>query len=82
MKKRQLAKVRKDIEDEYRIVEEATFQRLRKALVGKKVSGGPKLKKGDTLSAEYLNELDSEDWFKLRLVDNKLSEQLENAGVQ
>ncbi len=24
----QLAKVRKDIEDEYRIVEEATFQRL------------------------------------------------------
>jgi DNA-directed RNA polymerase subunit beta len=78
----QLAKVRKDIEDEYRIVEEATFQRLRKALVGKKVSGGPKLKKGDTLSAEYLNELDSEDWFKLRLVDNKLSEQLENAGVQ
>ena len=78
----QLSKVRKDIEDEFRIVEEATFQRLRKALTGKKVSGGPKLKKGDTLSAEYLDELGSEEWFKLRLVDDKLSEQLENAAVQ
>jgi len=78
----QLAKVRKDIEDEYRIVEEATFQRLRKALTGKEVSGGPKLKKGDTLSAEYLDELNADDWFKLRLVDDKLSEQLENAATQ
>ena len=78
----QLSKVRKDIEDEFRIVEEATFQRLRKALSGKKVSGGPKLKKGDTLSAEYLDDLGSEEWFKLRLVDDKLSEQLENAAVQ
>ncbi len=64
------------------LLKKLLFNVLRKALVGKKVSGGPKLKKGDTLSAEYLNELDSEDWFKLRLVDNKLSEQLENAGVQ
>ncbi|MDG2090934.1 MAG: DNA-directed RNA polymerase subunit beta [Gammaproteobacteria bacterium] len=78
----QLSKVRKDIEDEFRIVEEATFQRLRKALSDKKVSGGPKLKKGDTLSAEYLDDLGSEEWFKLRLVDDKLSEQLENAAVQ
>ncbi|PCJ42747.1 MAG: DNA-directed RNA polymerase subunit beta [SAR86 cluster bacterium] len=78
----QLAKVRKDIADEYRIVEQATFQRLRKALAGKKVSGGPKLKKGDTLSAEYLDDLIPDEWFKLRLVDDKLSEQLENAAVQ
>ncbi|MDT8399429.1 MAG: DNA-directed RNA polymerase subunit beta [Pseudomonadales bacterium] len=78
----QLAKVRKDIKDEYRIVEMATFSRLRKAFLGKKVAGGPKLKKGDTLTAEYLDALASDDWFKLRLVDDALSEQLEKASVQ
>jgi DNA-directed RNA polymerase subunit beta len=78
----QLAKVRKDIEDEYRIVETATFQRLRKALLNQKVAGGPKLKKGDALTEEYLDSLKHEEWFKLRLIDDKLSEQLENAGVQ
>jgi len=78
----QLSKVRKDIEDEYRIVEEATFQRLRKALMGKTVSGGPKLKKGDRLTAEYLDSLKQDDWFKIRLVDEQMSEALERAGVQ
>jgi len=78
----QLSKVRKDIDDEYRIVEEATFQRLRKALLGKTVAGGPKLKKGDRLTAEYLDGLKQEEWFKLRLVDDAMSEQLEKAGAQ
>ena len=78
----QLAKVRKDIEDEYRIVEGATFQRLKKALLGKEVAGGPRLKKGDKLDAEYLDSLKHDDWFKLRLVDDNLSEMLEKAGAQ
>jgi DNA-directed RNA polymerase subunit beta len=82
IEKMQLAKVRKDIDDEYRIVETATFQRLKKALVGKEVAGGPKLKKGDKLSEEYLNSLKHDDWFKLRLLDDKLSEALEKAGAQ
>ncbi|MDY6981451.1 MAG: DNA-directed RNA polymerase subunit beta [Pseudomonadota bacterium] len=78
----QLAKVRKDIDDEYRIVETATFQRLHKALLNQPVAGGPKLKKGDKLTAEYLETLKSDEWFKLRLIDDKLSEQLEKAGQQ
>ena len=78
----QLAKVRKDIDDEYRIVETATFQRLKKALLNKEVAGGPKLKKGDKLTEEYLDELKHDEWFKLRLVDDKLSEALEKAGAQ
>jgi DNA-directed RNA polymerase subunit beta len=78
----QLAKVRKDINDEFRIVEEATFQRLRKALLGKTVVGGPKLKKGDRLTAEYLDALSQDDWFKLRMTDEDMSEALEKAGVQ
>ena len=35
IEKSQLSKVRKDIDDEYRIIESATFERLRKSLVGK-----------------------------------------------
>jgi DNA-directed RNA polymerase subunit beta len=78
----QLAKVRKDIDDEYRIVETATFQRLKKALLDHEVAGGPKLKKGDKLTQEYLDGLKHDDWFKLRLIDDKLSEMLERAGEQ
>jgi len=82
IEKMQLTKVRKDIDDEYRIVEQATFQRLKKALLSKEVAGGPKLKKGDKLNEEYLDSLKHDDWFKLRLLDDKLSEMLEKAGAQ
>jgi DNA-directed RNA polymerase subunit beta len=78
----QLAKVRKDINDEYRIVEGATFHRLRSALLGKTVAGGPSLKKGATLTEEYLDALPRDDWFKLRLVEEELNKQLERAEEQ
>ncbi len=78
----QLAKVRKDINDEYRIVEGATFHRLRSALLGKSVAGGPGLKKGATLTEEYLDALPRDDWFKLRLVEEELNKQLERAEEQ
>jgi DNA-directed RNA polymerase subunit beta len=78
----QLAKVRKDINDEYRIVEGATFHRLRSALLGKTVAGGPGLKKGAALSAEYLDALPRDDWFKLRLSEDDLNKQLERAEEQ
>ena len=63
----QLSKVRKDIDDEYRIVEAATYERLQHALIGKVVAGGPKLKKGQKITADYLEEVDRADWFKLRM---------------
>ena len=78
----QLAKVRKDINDEYRIVEGATFHRLRSALLGKSVAGGPSLKKGATLTEEYLDALPRDDWFKLRLAEEELNKQLERAEEQ
>ncbi len=78
----QLAQVRKDINDEYRIVEEATYERLRKALVGKVVAGGPKLKKGQKVTNDYLNNLPREDWFKLRMSNEAANQQLERAEAQ
>ena len=78
----QLKKVRKDIEDEFRIVQGATYERLEKALLNKVVAGGPKLKKGQKVTAAYLDELPREDWFKLRLSDDAVNKQLERAEEQ
>ncbi len=82
IEKSQLDKVRKDIDDEYKIVEGATFYRLRGALVGKKVAGGPGLKKGAEITDKYLDGLKSDDWFKLRMADEDLNQQLEKAEAQ
>ncbi len=78
----QLAKVRKDIDDEYRIVEGATFERLQKSLVNKVVAGAPKLKKGQKVTNDYLNNLPQDDWFKLRMSNDALNKQLERAEEQ
>jgi len=78
----QLSKVRKDINDEYRIVEAATYERLQSALLDNTVAGGPQLKKGQTVTADYLAELPHDDWFKLRMSNDELNKQLERAEAQ
>ena len=78
----QLAKVRKDIDDEYRIVEGATFERLHKALIGKVIVRGPVLRKGQKITNDYLSNLPRDDWFKLRMSNDKLNKQLQRAEEQ
>ncbi|MGM0449354.1 MAG: DNA-directed RNA polymerase subunit beta [Pseudomonadota bacterium] len=73
---------RKDLKEEYRIVETATFERLASALEGQTVISGPNLKKGDALSADYLAKLSSDEWFKLRMQDDSLNDLLERAQEQ
>ncbi|OEY67984.1 DNA-directed RNA polymerase subunit beta [Marinobacter sp. X15-166B] len=79
IEKEQLDQYRKDLKDEYRIVEGATFERLMSALKGKTVVSGPGLKKGAKLEASYLAELPRADWFRLRLEDETLNELLEKS---
>ncbi|MBA2778267.1 DNA-directed RNA polymerase subunit beta [Billgrantia kenyensis] len=78
----QLDEVRKDLQETYRIAEDATFERLKRTLAGQPVNGGPKLKKGDLLSDSYLEELPRQQWFKLRLQDESLNELLAQADEQ
>ena len=80
--KDQLRQVRKDLDDQLRIVENAIYQRLENALVGKVANKGPKLKKGDKVKATYLRDLDREDWFKLRMANDDLNELLEQMADQ
>ncbi|GLS24549.1 DNA-directed RNA polymerase subunit beta [Marinibactrum halimedae] len=82
IEKAQLDKVRKDLNEEYRIVESATFERLRLALVGQTVSGGKAVAKGEVLTDEVLDGLVNEEWFKLRMDDDALNEQIDRAEEQ
>ncbi|WP_404367960.1 DNA-directed RNA polymerase subunit beta [Marinobacter sp.] len=79
IEKEQLDQYRKDLKDEYRIVEGATFERLVSALGGQEVISGPGLKKGAKLDNAFLSELPREDWFKLRMKDESLNELLEKS---
>lgn len=79
IEKIQLDKVRKDLNEEYRIVEAATFERLHQALVGQQAVGGKGVKKGADITEEMLTELDRKEWFKIRMADEHLNEQLELA---
>jgi DNA-directed RNA polymerase subunit beta len=78
----QLAQIRKDLDDEYRIVEAATYERLQRALVGNKAASAPGKSKGLTIDEEYLAGLDGDDWFKIRMSDDTLNAQLEKADAQ
>ena len=79
IERHELAEVRKNIDEEFRIIETATYERLLDSLVGKKVIAGPHLKKGDKITLDYLAELPNNDWFKLRLETDALNELLEQA---
>jgi DNA-directed RNA polymerase subunit beta len=79
IEKSQLDQVRKDLNEEFRIVEQATFERLAEALVGQAVEGGPGLAKNSIISAEYLDALEHSEWFKIHVIDESASEQLEKA---
>ncbi|MDZ4098456.1 MAG: DNA-directed RNA polymerase subunit beta, partial [Methylophilaceae bacterium] len=60
----QLDHYKKDLADQMRIVEEDTFGRIRRLIEGKVATGGPmKLKKGETVTAEYLEDIGRYDWF-------------------
>jgi DNA-directed RNA polymerase subunit beta len=75
----QMAQIRKDLDDEMRIIETATFERLQRALVGGKVASAPGLGKDKAIDEEYLAGLAADDWFRIRMKENKLNEQLERA---
>ena len=74
----QLKHYKQDLGDQLRIVEDDAFGRIRRLLEGKVANGGPKkLKKGEAVSAEYLDSVGRHDWFDIRLADEEAARQLE-----
>ena len=83
IEKEELRQVRKDLDDQLRIMEDAIFARLQTMLVGKVADKGPTgIKKGEKVTAGYLGDLKRDDWFKLRMRNDETQDQLENAARQ
>jgi len=82
IEKAELDQYRKDLNDEYRIVENATLGRLFSSLVGGKVSKAAGLKKGAVLTAEAVADYSTDDWFAIRMEKTDLNDQIEAAQTQ
>ena len=83
IEKDEVRRVRKDLDDQLRIMEDAIFARLESVLVGQVADKGPAgIKKGNKVNAEYLADLKRDDWFKLRMREDDAQDMLERAGRQ
>jgi DNA-directed RNA polymerase subunit beta len=82
IEKYQLDDYRKDLKEEYRIFEEATFARLENLLSGKNTVSGAGLARGTTLDVEVLAGLDRDQWFKLKFSEAELNEAVASAQRQ
>jgi DNA-directed RNA polymerase subunit beta len=79
----ELERVRKDLNDQLRIMEEDTFQRVEKMLLNKVADGGPKkLKAGSKITKAYLSELEQDQWLEIRLRNEEAAKNLEAVAEQ
>jgi DNA-directed RNA polymerase subunit beta len=79
----EMASVRKDLNDQLRIFEDDIYDRVKRLLIGKVADGGPaKLKRGAEVTEEYLNGVEREKWFEIRLQDEDAQSQLEASAKQ
>jgi len=79
----ELAQVKKDLNDQLRIMEDDAFQRVEKMLTGKTAERGPKgLKAGSKINKAYLDEVPRERWLEIRLRSEEAADQLERAAEQ
>jgi DNA-directed RNA polymerase subunit beta len=79
----EVKRIRKDLDDQFRILESAIFARLRGQLIGRVANGGPQaIKKGTALTGEYLDGLRHDEWFSIRMADEESAELLEKVQEQ
>lgn len=74
----EIISVKKDVDAQWRIIEEDLFARMESVFVGKQAAGGPGgLKSGDKITAAYLKGLDHKEWLQIRLKN-----ETENARIE
>ncbi|MDH5660683.1 MAG: DNA-directed RNA polymerase subunit beta, partial [Gammaproteobacteria bacterium] len=74
----EMEKIRKDFNDQRRIMEGDTYERAESMLIGKMADGGPNgLSSGSKITKAYLEELEREKWFEIRLRNDDANTQLE-----
>jgi DNA-directed RNA polymerase subunit beta len=85
IEEQELERVRKDLDDQLRIMENDTFQRVERMLIGKTADGGPRgLKAGAKITKTYLQDLAASDgkdkWLEIRLRSEESASQLETVA--
>ncbi len=79
----ELERIQKDLNDQYRIVEDDAYARIERLLTGKLADGGPAgLSAGDKITKAYLDGLPREKWFDIRLRNEEASKALEQIRAQ
>ncbi|MCG8379878.1 MAG: DNA-directed RNA polymerase subunit beta, partial [Proteobacteria bacterium] len=79
----ELNSVRKDLNDQLRIMEDGVYQRIEKLLTSKVAEGGPSgLSAGDKITKDYLDNTSREKWFEIRLKNEDANRQMERASEQ
>jgi DNA-directed RNA polymerase subunit beta len=79
----ELARIKKDLNDQLRILEDDLYQRVERMLIGKTAEGGPDgLAAGAKIKDTYLAKLPRDRWFEIRLKGEQPNEQLEAIAAQ
>ena len=82
IEREELKQVRKDINDETRIIENDLYLRIESLILNKEADKGPDgLTKGP-VTREYLDRVDREKWFTISMADEALNVQLEKMAKQ
>ena len=74
-----LSVAKKDADDQIKIINDATRIRLIDIIKGSKISKGPSLKKGSTVTADDLSELSLDDLLSVRTADDSANNKIEDA---
>jgi len=78
-----LEKIKKDLNDEFKICENDILHRINKFLLNKIAKKGPeKLKSGTKITQTYLDSMPPQRWFDVRVRDGKIQKQLDIAAEQ
>ena len=81
--KYELDAVRKDLDDQLRIVEADAYARIEKLLHNRIAEGGPNaLKAGEKVTNNYLGELPHRQWFEIRLRNEEANRSIEIIRAQ
>ncbi|MCY4050255.1 MAG: DNA-directed RNA polymerase subunit beta [Gammaproteobacteria bacterium] len=80
--KSEVEAVRKDLEDQQRIMEKDAYVRISSLLVGQAVKTGPNLEAGTKITEEILASIERKKWFKISAEDERVNKSVEKIRTQ
>ncbi len=80
--KSEVEAVRKDLEDQQRIMEKDAYARTSALLMGQTATSGPDLKAGAEITEELLSGMERKKWFKISVEDESVNRSVEKIRTQ